>query len=81
MELIQDYEEDNRGFYGGAIGQICPNGDLNMAIIIRSCLSQNNTLNYQAGAGVVLDSVPELELKEVDNKIKAVRTAIQLAIK
>jgi anthranilate synthase component 1 len=81
MELIQDYEADNRGFYGGAIGQICPNGDLNMAIIIRSCLSQNNTLNYQAGAGVVLDSVPELELKEVDNKIKAVRTAIQLAIK
>ena len=81
MELIQDYETDNRGFYGGAIGQICPNGDLNMAIIIRSCLSQNNTLNYQAGAGVVLDSVPELELKEVDNKIKAVRTAIQMAIK
>jgi len=81
MELIQDYETSNRGFYGGAIGQICPNGDLNMAIIIRSCLSQNNTLNYQAGAGVVLDSIPELELKEVDNKIKAVRTAIQLAIK
>jgi len=52
-----------------------------MAIIIRSCLSQNNTLNYQAGAGVVLDSIPELELKEVDNKIKAVRTDIQLAIK
>jgi anthranilate synthase component 1 len=81
MELIQDYEKDNRGFYGGAIGQICPNGDLNMAIIIRSCLSQNNTLNYQAGAGVVLDSIPEMELKEVDNKIKAVRTAIQLATK
>lgn len=81
MELIQDYEADNRGFYGGAIGQICPNGDLNVAIIIRSCLSQNNTLNYQAGAGVVLDSIPELELKEVDNKIKAVRTAIELAIK
>ena len=81
MELIQDYEPDNRGFYGGAIGQICPNGDLNVAIIIRSCLSQNNTLNYQAGAGVVLDSIPENELKEVDNKIKAVRTAIQLAIK
>ena len=81
MELIQEYEADNRGFYGGAIGQICPNGNLNMAIIIRSCLSQNNTLNYQAGAGVVLDSIPELELKEVDNKIKAVRTAIQMAIK
>jgi len=81
MELIQEHEADNRGFYGGAIGQICPNGDLNMAIIIRSCLSQNNTLNYQAGAGVVLDSIPELELKEVDNKIKAVRTAIQMAIK
>lgn len=81
MELIQNYESNNRGFYGGAIGQICPNGDLNVAIIIRSCLSQNNELNYQAGAGVVLDSIPELELKEVDNKIKAVRTAIQMAIK
>ena len=81
MELIQKYENDNRGFYGGAIGQICPNGDLNMAIIIRSCLSQNNELHYQAGAGVVLDSIPELELKEVSHKIKAVKTAIQSAVK
>ena len=80
LELIQKYEHHNRGFYGGAIGQICPNGDLNMAIIIRSCLSQNNELHYQAGAGVVLDSIPEMELKEVDNKIRAVRTAIQQAI-
>lgn len=81
MELIQKYENHNRGFYGGAIGQICPNGDLNMAIIIRSCLSQNNELHYQAGAGVVLDSIPELELKEVSHKIKAVKTAIQSAVK
>jgi anthranilate synthase component 1 len=81
LELIRKYENHNRGFYGGAIGHISPNGDLNMAIIIRSCLSQNNELNYQAGAGVVLDSVPNNELKEVDNIIKAVKTAIQLAIK
>lgn len=80
LKLIQKYEQHNRGFYGGAIGQICPNGDLNMAIIIRSCLSQGNELHYQAGAGVVLDSISEMELKEVDNKIRAVRSAIKEAI-
>ena len=51
MELINETETDNRGFYGGAIGQITPNGNLNMAIIIRSALSYKNTLHYQAGAG------------------------------
>jgi len=79
MELIQEYESDNRGFYGGAIGQLCPNGDINMAIIIRSCFSQNNELHYQAGAGIVLDSIPKNELQEVDNKIKAVKNAIKSA--
>ena len=81
MELIQQYESNNRGFYGGAIGQISPNGDVNMAIIIRSCFSQNNKLSYQAGAGIVLDSIPINELEEVDNKIKAVKNAIKMASK
>lgn len=79
MELIDELEPKKRGFYGGAIGQLAPNGDLNMAIVIRSCLTYQNQLYYQAGAGIVMDSVPELELKEVYNKIKAVQQAIELA--
>ncbi|MEN8123086.1 MAG: anthranilate synthase component I family protein, partial [Bacteroidota bacterium] len=65
MELIDKIEGQSRGFYGGAIGFIGLNGDINKAILIRSFLSKNNTLHYQAGAGVVDKSVPENELKEV----------------
>lgn len=78
LELIADYEPYARGFYGGGIGFIGAHGDLNMAIIIRSILSKNNVLHYQAGAGIVLDSIKESELKEVDNKLNALRTAIKL---
>lgn len=76
LELIATYEQEARGFYGGGIGFIGANGNLNMAIIIRSVLSVNNCLYYQAGAGIVLDSLPESELQEVDNKLNAIRTAI-----
>lgn len=76
LELISKYEKEARGFYGGGIGFIGANGDINMAIIIRSVLSKNNTLHYQAGAGIVLDSIRESELAEIDNKLRAVRTAI-----
>ena len=55
------------------------NGDFNHCIIIRSFLSKNSTLYYQAGAGIVAGSVAESELKEVDNKIAALRKAIELA--
>ncbi len=79
MEIIADLEENNRGYYGGAIGHISPNGDVNMAIIIRSCLSYQGQLHYQAGAGIVMDSIPENELQEVYNKIGAVQKAIDLA--
>ena len=79
MELIDRIEGQSRGFYGGAIGFIGLSGDINKAILIRSFLSKNNTLHYQAGAGVVDKSVPENELKEVDNKIGALRAAIKLA--
>jgi len=78
LELIANYDPHAREFYGGGIGFIQADGDMNMAIIIRSVLSQNNTLFYQAGAGVVLDSMRESELQEVDNKLNAVRTAIRL---
>lgn len=79
MELINEYESQARGFYGGAIGYANFNGDLNMAIMIRSLMSMNNTLYYQAGAGLVIDSVEENELKEVENKLRAIKTAIKMA--
>jgi anthranilate synthase component I len=79
IELIHTYEKQTRGFYGGAIGYINFNGDLNMAIMIRSLMSKNNTLYYQAGAGIVMDSVEENELQEVENKLGAINQAIELA--
>ena len=79
MQLIDKYEPVSRNYYGGGIGFIELNGNLNHAIMIRSFLCQNNELHYQAGAGVVVNSVPESELKEVDNKIGALRMAIKKA--
>jgi len=79
MEIIDENEKSKRSFYSGAIGFLGFNGDFNHAIMIRSFLSKNNTLHYQAGAGIVADSDPESELKEVDNKIAALRKAIELA--
>jgi anthranilate synthase component I len=79
MEIIDENEKAKRSFYSGAIGFFGFNGDFNHAIMIRSFLSKNNTLHYQAGAGIVADSVAESELKEVDNKIAALRKAIELA--
>jgi anthranilate synthase component 1 len=79
MEIIDENEKTKRGFYSGAIGFLGFNGDFNHAIMIRSFLSKNNTLHYQAGAGIVAGSIPEMELKEVDNKIAALRKAIELA--
>ncbi len=76
LELIQTLEPGRRGFYGGGIGMIKWNGDLNHAILIRSFCSQKNTLYYQAGAGIVIGSVPENELKEVHNKLGALRLAM-----
>lgn len=79
LELIDTYEKDTRSFYGGAIGMLLPNGDSNLAIVIRSILSKNNTLRYQAGAGIVLDSDPKRECNEVHHKLRAVRQAIEKA--
>ena len=79
MQLINDYEKTRRGYYGGAIGFMGFNGDFNHAIMIRSFLSKDNNLFYQAGAGVVAKSSTESELQEVNNKLAALRSAIQLA--
>ena len=79
MELIDKYEKSSRGYYGGTIGFIGLNGDINHAIMIRSFLSKDNTLFYQAGAGVVSESTEEGELQEVNNKLAALKSAIELA--
>ncbi len=79
MELIDRYEPDNRGFYGGCIGLINPGGEANLAITIRSFLSRNNTLCYQAGAGIVNSSVEEKELAEVNHKLEALKAAVETA--
>ncbi len=79
MELIDKYENQNRGYYGGCIGMLGFDGSFNQAIMIRSFLCKNNTLFYQAGAGVVSQSVPESELAEVSNKLGALKKAVDLA--
>ncbi len=79
MEIIDENENIKRSFYSGAIGYLGFNGDFNHAIMIRSFLSKSNTLHYQAGAGIVAGSVAESELNEVNNKIAALRKAIELA--
>lgn len=79
MELIDTYEPTSRGYYGGAIGFAGFDGSFNHAIMIRTFLSQFNTLIFQAGAGVVAASKPESELQEVNNKLGALKKAIQVA--
>jgi anthranilate synthase component I len=79
MELINQYEPHQRSFYGGCIGKLGLDGSFNQAITIRSFLSKNNTLYYQAGAGVVSESTAENELQEVSNKLGALKKAIELA--
>ena len=79
LQLIERYETVNRNAYGGAIGFMDFKGNYNHAIIIRSFVSKNHKLYYQAGAGIVADSKPESELQEVYNKLKALTKAISHA--
>lgn len=79
IELISAMELSSRGYYGGAIGYIGLNGSLNHAIIIRSFFSKEGTLSMQAGAGIVINSDEEGELKEVNNKLDALRLALKKA--
>lgn len=79
MQLLNSYENINREFYGGAIGFMDFEGNFNHAIIIRSFLSKDYELHYQAGAGVVSESIPENELQEVYNKLGALNKALELA--
>ncbi|MFT4033271.1 MAG: anthranilate synthase component I family protein [Siphonobacter sp.] len=79
MKLINRYETTNRSIYGGAIGQLNFNGDFNHAIAIRTFLSKNHTLFYQAGMGVVAKSNVESELQEIHSKLAALRKAMEMA--
>ena len=81
MQLISEYEPHNRGAYGGCIGYIGLNGSLNQAITIRTFVSRNNELWFQAGGGIVAKSNVEYELQEVNNKLGALRKAILMAEK
>jgi anthranilate synthase component I len=79
MKIIDKYENQRRGYYGGAIGFLDFSGHFNHAIMIRTFLSKANILYYQAGAGIVANSDEENELQEVNNKLGALRKAIELA--
>ena len=79
MELIEEIEETNRSFYGGAIGFMDFKGNFNHAIMIRSFLSKNHKLYFQAGAGIVESSTEENETQEVYNKLSALQKALDLA--
>jgi anthranilate synthase component 1 len=79
MQLIDQIEPHDRGPYGGCLGYIGFDGSFNQAITIRSFVSKNNTLYYQAGAGIVAKSDEESELNEVNNKLAALKLAIDVA--
>jgi len=78
MELIDELEPVERGIYGGACGYLSFAGDMDVAIAIRTGIVKDQTLYVQAGAGVVADSVPELEWQETEAKARAVLRAAEL---
>ncbi|MBS9463186.1 anthranilate synthase component I family protein [Flagellimonas sp. 389] len=79
MQLIEKYEKTSRAYYGGAIGFMDFEGNFNHAIMIRTFLSKNHQLHYQAGAGLVAASDPEMELQETYNKLGALTKALEIA--
>ena len=79
MQLIEKYEKTSRAYYGGAIGFMDFKGNFNHAIMIRTFLSKNHELHYQAGAGLVAASDPETELQETYNKLGALNKALEIA--
>ena len=79
MKLIRQHEKTKRGFYGGAVGYITPNGDMDTTIVIRSMFLKNNKAYIRAGAGIVYDSIPKNEFLETEKKAKACLKAITLA--
>ena len=80
MEIINELEPSKRGIYAGAVGYLSFNGDMDVAIAIRTGVIKNNTLYVQAGAGIVADSVPQSEWDETQNKARAVIRAAELVL-
>jgi anthranilate synthase component 1 len=78
MELISQYEDYPRGPYGGAVGYIDFNGNMDFAITIRTAVIKDNQVIVRAGAGIVADSVPETEYEETINKAKSIERAVNL---
>lgn len=81
MEIIDALEPTKRGVYAGAVGYIAFNGDMDLAIAIRTGLVKDGRLYVQAGAGIVADSQPQSEWIETQNKARAVLRAAELALK
>lgn len=79
MQIIDELENVRRGPYGGAIGFLGFSGDFNEALLIRTLMMEGDRVHGQASAGIVADSLPELEYKETENKLKAVLMAVELA--
>ena len=79
MKLIREHEKNKRGFYGGAVGYMTPNGDMDTTIVIRSMFLRGNKAYIRAGAGIVYDSIPKNEYLETEKKAKACLKAIRLA--
>jgi anthranilate synthase component 1 len=79
MEIIDELEPVKRGIYAGAVGYLSWNGNMDTAIAIRTAVIKNGTLHIQAGAGIVYDSVPEMEWQETMNKARAVFRAVAMA--
>jgi anthranilate synthase component 1 len=80
MEIIDELEPSKRGIYAGAVGYLAFNGDMDVAIALRTAVVKNNTLYVQAGAGIVADSVPESEWTETQNKARAVLRAAEMVL-
>jgi anthranilate synthase component 1 len=79
MEIIDELETTKRGVYGGAVGYLSWNGNMDTAIAIRTAVIKDGVLNIQAGAGIVADSIPEMEWQETLNKGRAMFRAVALA--
>jgi anthranilate synthase component 1 len=79
MEIIDELEPIKRGVYAGAVGYLSWSGNMDTAIAIRTAVIKDNTLHIQAGAGIVYDSVPEMEWQETMNKARAVFRAVSMA--
>jgi anthranilate synthase component 1 len=81
MEIIDELEVDARGIYAGSVGYFSANGSMDSAIVLRTAIVKDNMMYVQAGAGIVADSVPEMEYQECENKARALVNAAQEAVR